>query len=159
VVTSLSLDGAHANPAATATTLAGEDMLAVAIRLADAADLACLIVEEEEEGNEWLAKDVANTVQAMEDDLDSEAHGAENARPSYTDAAGPLEFQQPRSTDGERKTKKRKKEEHACVGSAAACRKTCAARHRAVMQLINRKGASVEEQCDDILAHFEEGIP
>jgi hypothetical protein len=54
VATSLSQDGAHVDPAATATTLAGEDVLAVAIRLADAADLACLIVEEEEEGNEWL---------------------------------------------------------------------------------------------------------
>jgi hypothetical protein len=158
VATSLSQDGAHVDPAATATTLAGEDMLAVAIRLADAADLACLIVEEEEEGNEWLAKDVANAVQAMEDDLDAEAHGAENARPSNTDAAGPSQFQQARSTDGERKTKKRKKEEHARVGSAVACRKTFAARHRAVMQLISRKGASVEEQCDDILAHFRESI-
>jgi hypothetical protein len=60
VATSRSQDGGHVDPAATATTLAGEDMPAVAIRLADAADLACLIVEEREEGNEWLAKDVTS---------------------------------------------------------------------------------------------------
>jgi hypothetical protein len=44
------------------------------------------------------------------------------------------------------------------VGSARACRKTFAARHRAVMQLISRNGAPVKEQCDDILAHFRESI-
>jgi hypothetical protein len=99
---------------------------------------------------------VANAVLAMEDDLDAEAHGAENARPSNTDVAGPSQFQQARSTDGERRTKKLKKEEHAPVGSA--CCKTFAARHRAFMQLISRKGASVGEQCDDILAHFRESI-
>jgi hypothetical protein len=62
VATSLSQDGGHVDPAATARNLAGEDMPAVAIRLADAADLAYLIVEEEEEGNEWLAKDVLTSV-------------------------------------------------------------------------------------------------
>jgi hypothetical protein len=92
---------------------------------------------------------VANAVLAMEDDLDAEAHGAENARPSNTDVAGSSQFQQARSTGGERRTKKRKKEEHARVGSASACSKTFAARHRAVMQLISRKEASVEEQCED----------
>jgi hypothetical protein len=40
----------------------------------------------------------------MEDDLDVEAHGTENTKPSNTDVAGPSKFQQARSTDGERKT-------------------------------------------------------
>jgi hypothetical protein len=40
--------------------------------------------EEEEERNEWLAKDAASAVLAMEDDLNAEAHGAENSRPSNT---------------------------------------------------------------------------
>jgi hypothetical protein len=67
--------------------------------------LACLIVEEEEEeGNEWLAKDVVNAVLAMDDNPNA-------SRASNTKVYGPSPFQLARSTDCERKAKKRKKEE------------------------------------------------
>jgi hypothetical protein len=98
----------------------------------------------------------ANTALAMEDDLDAETHGAENERPSNNEDLS--QFQQAKSTDGKKKGGKCKKEEHARVGSARACRKTFAARRRAVMQLISHQAASVEETCDDVLAHFRESI-
>jgi predicted methyltransferase len=44
------------------------------------------------------------------------------------------------------------------VGRASACSKTFAAKNWAVMQLISPKAASVEEQCNDILAHYRESI-
>jgi hypothetical protein len=46
-------------------------------------------VEDEEEGNGCLGKDVEHVVLAMEDYLSAEAHGAENASPSHTKVSGP----------------------------------------------------------------------